>query len=255
MDVRDKVVLLTGASMGIGLAAAQLLAQHGAKLALVARSTDKLTELADQLKAQTDVIAITADLTNHADIQRMVTETQEHFGRIDVLINNAGQGMYVPVENINLNQYRQIMELNVYGPLAAMQAVVPIMRAQGGGMILNISSGVSKNYYPGLASYASTKYALNALTLTARAELSHENIRVSLMHPGRTATDFGKNSISNQGVQGGPIAPPRTANGSFAGAPQVDTAEMVAERILEAIQTEVPEQYMSEQQKASFAHL
>lgn len=249
MDIRDKVVIITGASMGIGAAAARLLAEHGAKLALAARSTDRITVLADELKPRTDVIAITLDMTNPDDIRRMIAETQQHFGRIDVLINNAGQGMYVPVEHVDINQYRALMELNVYGPLFAMQTVIPIMRAQGGGLIVNISSGVSKNYYPGLAAYASTKYALNALSLTARAELAHDNIRVSVVHPGRTATDFGRNAISNPALQALPNAAPRTAN------VPVDTAELVAERILEAIQTEVPEQFMSEQQKASFAHL
>ena len=105
------------------------------------------------------------------------------FGRIDILVNNAGQGLCAPVESIDLGDYRAVMELNVFAVLSAMQAVIPIMRQQGGGMILNVSSVVSKNYFTTIGGYASTKYALNALSLTARQELAKGNIVVSVFHP------------------------------------------------------------------------
>lgn len=119
----------------------------------------------------------------------------DHYGRIDVLINNAGRGMWNSAESTDLDQYRGMMELNVFGPLAAMQAVIPFMRKQGGGVIINISSGVSRMFIPGLSAYASTKYALNAISLTARTELAADNIRVGIMLPGMTATDFGRNAL------------------------------------------------------------
>src|SRR6202012_4813387 len=129
------------------------------------------------------------------DIKNLIKQTKDKFGRIDVLINNAGQGMRMKFEDIKLDDYREIMELNVFSVVEAMQEVIPVMREQGGGMILNISSMVSKNYYPGLAAYASTKYALNALTLTARAELASDNISVGVFLPKMTATDFGANAL------------------------------------------------------------
>jgi short-subunit dehydrogenase len=152
--------------------------------------------------------------------------------------------MYGPVEQIDIDKYRQIMELNVYAPLRAMQFVIPIMRKQGGGMILNISSRVSKNYFPNLAAYASTKYALNALSLTARGELSKDNIVVSVFHPKMTATNFGKNSISASArplydSSNRPAAAPARAAGM-----EVDTAEQVAEKIAEQIRSESPEAEM-----------
>jgi NADP-dependent 3-hydroxy acid dehydrogenase YdfG len=237
MQVSGSITIITGASAGIGLATARLFAAQGARVALASRSAQTLKTLAGELP---DSFAIPTDMRDGASIKQMVEAVHRHYGRIDLLINNAGQALYSPVEQVNLDDYRQIMELNVYGPLLAMQAVIPAMREQGGGMILNISSNVSKMYIPGLAAYASTKYALNALTLTARAELANDNIRVSVMHPGLTATDFGRNAISSQGrnPSGGPAGPRRP------GMPTPDSPENVAAKILEAVQTEAAETSM-----------
>ncbi len=168
MDIKGKVIIVTGASEGIGYALAKELGKRGAKLVLAARSGDKIKELAGELP---DAVAIETDMVKPGDIKNLIGQTVAKYGRIDVLVNNAGQGMYKPVEEVDIDQYRQIMELNVFAVLRAMQAVIPMMRKQGGGSILNVSSRVSQNYYPGLAAYASTKYALNALSMTARAEL------------------------------------------------------------------------------------
>ena len=121
--------------------------------------------------------------------------------------------------------YKYIMALNVYSPLMAMQAVIPIFRKQGGGTIVNISSNVSKNTFPSLAAYASTKTALNMLSLTARKELADDNIIVSIVHPGLTATDFGKNSIKSK----------KEHKQMLWNLPAADPAEKVAERILKII--------------------
>ena len=229
MEIQGKVAIITGASNGIGLAAARLFAQQGAKVALVARSTDKLSALATELPGS---LAVTADMSNETDVQRMIKQVHKHYGRIDILVNNAGRGMHVPIEHASLQDYRNIFELNVVGVLCAMQAVIPIMRQQRDGVIINISSGLSKRIVPGVGPYASTKYALNAITLTARQELAADNIRVGLMIPGLTGTDFGKNAI-------------RLPQATFdrARMMQADTAEHVAEKILEAVQTEAPEVY------------
>jgi len=218
-DVQDKVIIVTGASAGIGLAIAKLLGKEGARLALVARSKDKLEALAAELPGS---LAVVADMTKADDIKSMIQKVQEHFGRIDVLINNAGQGMYGAIESVDIEKYKKIIELNVIGPLAAMQQVIPVMRKQGGGSIINISSGVSKNYFPLLGAYASTKYALNCISLTARAELEKDNIVVSVMHPGLTDTDFGKNSVKDDEAS-------KMLQSRFReGMPQPDTAEVAA---------------------------
>src|SRR5271166_6596346 len=150
MDIQGKVVIITGASAGIGLCTAQLFAQHGAKLALAARSADKLGQLVDELTAQGHTaIAIPTDVSQQAEVERLITQTFSHYGQIDVLINNAGQAAAGSVSGVSLDDYRQIIDLNIFGPLYAIQAVVPKMR-QGGGLILNISSNVTKMTIPGI---------------------------------------------------------------------------------------------------------
>jgi short-subunit dehydrogenase len=230
MQIKDKVAVVTGASGGIGLAIARALAEQGANVVLAARSADMLKKLETEIPGS---LAIPTDMRKPEDIKNLIDKTKEKFGRIDILINNAGQGMRSPVEKIDLNDYRSIMELNVFSLLEAMQAVIPVMRTQGAGMILNISSMVSKNYYPGLAAYASTKYALNALSLTARQELADDHIIVSVFHPKMTATDFGQNALGE-----------KYQSGAGRLGMSVDTPEQVAEQVIKQIESETPEANM-----------
>src|SRR5690348_17750599 len=134
MDIAGKIVLLTGASEGIGLVTARYLSHQGAKVALVARSAAKLQQLANALP---EAYAVPTDMRDEAAVQAMVKQVYHHYGRIDVLVNNAGQGMHVPVEQANIEQYRALLQLNVVGVLTAMQAVIPLMREQGSGVIIN----------------------------------------------------------------------------------------------------------------------
>jgi len=236
MEIKNKVVVVTGASDGIGEAIAKKLAHAGAKVVLAARSDEKLAALASELPGS---IAVHTDMTQQADIQNLIERAMEVDGRIDILINNAGQGMYSPMEQIDIDKYKHIMNLNVYGPLYAMQLAIPHMRKEGGGMILNISSRVSKNYYPNLSAYASTKYALNAISLTGREELKKDNIIVSVFHPKMTATSFGKNSVNVDAATASQYAEQARARGM-----EVDTPEQVADKVLEQIASEEPEASM-----------
>lgn len=161
----------------------------------------------------------------------MIQKVKKHYGTIDVLVNNAGRGIYGAIENVEIENYKKTIDLNVIGPLEAMQQVIPIMRAAGHGMIVNISSMVSKAYYPFLGAYASTKYALNTISLTARAELEKDNIIVSVVHPGLTDTDFGKNALKSDAVA------KTMSSRNREGMPKPDSAEHVAKRILLAIET------------------
>ncbi len=233
MELTNKVVLITGASEGIGLATAQLFAKAGAKLALAARSAEKLERVASSLP---DAIAIPTDLRDEQRVKQMVTQTQQYYGRIDVLINNAGQGMYVPIEQANLQHYRSVFELNVVSVIGGMQAVIPIMRAQGGGVIVNISSGLAKTIVPGTGPYTSTKYALNAITLTARQELAEDHIRIGLVYPGTTATEFNHHLPEGRAGQ-------ETQRRSQTMAMSIEAASQVARTILEAVETEAAEVY------------
>ena len=234
MQIGGQVAIVTGASGGIGLATARLFAQKGAKVVLAALSAEKIRKLAAELP---DALAIPTDMRDHVAIHQMVAQAEQHYGRIDILINNAGQGMHVPIEQADIEQYRSVFELNVVGVLVAMQAVIPLMRKQGGGIIVNISSGTSKMILPRVGPYASTKYALNAITLTARQELAEDNIRLGLVYPGVTATNFHAN-LAN--LVPGEQQPWNPAARNI----RVDTPEYVAEKILEAVETEEPEVYV-----------
>jgi len=193
MDLKDKVVIVTGASMGIGLAIAKKLATEGAHLVLAARDARILEKASSQIA---EAIAVPTDVTKPDQVRHLVDETIKKYGRIDILINNAAQAMAKPVEKIDIDEYRTLIELNVIAPLNLMQLVIPHMRAQGGGVILNMSSQASTKYIPFIAGYASTKFALNNLSLTAREELDKDNIVVSIIKPGIVDTEFGKHTKS-----------------------------------------------------------
>jgi short-subunit dehydrogenase len=217
MEIAGKVVIVTGASSGIGAATARLAAERGAKVVLAARRSDRIQALAAELP---DAMAMTTDMRDPKQIARLVDATLERFGRVDVLVNNAGQGLHLPVEQVPLETLRSVVELNVYGPLLAMQAVIPSMRRQGGGAIVNVSSMTSKMVLPGVGSYAATKSALNMLSQVARKELEPDGIVVSTVYPAVTATEFHQ-SLAAGGRVGG---------GSWSVKPH--TAEFVAEAIL-----------------------
>jgi short-subunit dehydrogenase len=225
MNVQNRVAIVTGASSGIGLAVSKLLAKRGSKVALVSRSNERLESISKSLP---NSFAIAADMTQEGEIRKMVGMTKDHFGRIDILINNAGQGYDAPVEKIDVDTFRHVFELDVVGHLIAMQEVIPVMRSHGGGTIVNISSGTALMYLPKMGAYSSLKRALAAISLTAREELKDDNIVVSVMYPYITLTEFEENTIkdvaeSDDGQEGGPPFPP-------------DTAEYVAEKILEGME-------------------
>ena len=237
MEVQSKVVIITGASRGIGTATARVFAEAGAKLILAARSADRLEAVAHSLPPQAETLIVPTDMTDQTQVRTLIDQAYERFGRIDILINNAGQAVVGWIATVNPDHYRQIIELNMLGPLHAIQAVVPKMKEQGGGVIINISSSVSKMAIPGIGTYASTKYALNGLSLTARNELAADNIRVVLFHPGRTATDFGKNAVIEENVVNWRPDADRPM-------PKPDSAEDVARKILEAAINEPAEMEM-----------
>jgi len=219
MQIQDRVFIVTGASSGIGLSTAEALTERGGQVALVARSTQVLEELAERLPGS---LPITADMTDFDSVRRAVKEAHAHYGRIDGLINNAGRSYAASVETIDPSMFDEIFHLNVLGPIVAMQAVIPIMRGQGGGSIVNINSGTAFMTIPHYGVYSSSKRALLGFTQTARVELEADAIVVGEVYPFVTATNFGKNRMGS----GGPT-------GNYA---EGDTPEFVAGLILRAIE-------------------
>ena len=225
MIVNDKVAIVTGASSGIGEATAKALAQHGVKVVLASRSKEKLDNLSSQLK---DSYVIQTDMMNEDEIKDMVKKAVDRFGRVDILVNNAGRGYDSLVENIEAPSYLELFKLNLLAPLITMQAVIPIMRRQSGGTIINISSGTSMMDIPNISAYSSLKRALNGLSLTAREELKKDKIVVSLVYPYMTETNFGKNVI------GKPRDDSWLDEGNIS---KADTPNYIAEKILEVIES------------------
>jgi short-subunit dehydrogenase len=220
MELAGRVVIITGASSGIGAATARLAASEGAKVVLVARRADRLDALSRELPGST---AVRADLREPAEVHRMVQRALETHGRVDVLVNNAGQGLHLPIADVKLEDLHAVMQLNLYAPLVAMQAVLPAMRRQKAGAIVNVSSGTSRMVLPGVGAYAATKAALNMLSLVARAELARDGIAVSVVYPSITKTEF------QLSLRAGSFDPSLT--------PLAQSAESVAEAIVGVIRS------------------
>jgi short-subunit dehydrogenase len=175
-----KVAIVTGAFSGIGLATARLLVKYSVRVALVSRSKERLEELSSEIPGS---FAVPADMTKIPQIGNMVAQCRKQYGRIDILINNAGQGYDAPVGKIDIDTLRYIFDLHVVGTIVAMQQVIQILRAGGGGSILNISSGTALMDLPGMIPYVASKKALAGISLAARQELQSDGIVVSVAYP------------------------------------------------------------------------
>jgi len=202
--LRGRVAVVTGASRGIGEAIADALAEEGCRLVLAARSKDRLEEVAGGLRQRygVEVLTVPTDMSDEGQARRLIETAAGHFGGVDILVNNAGMGIYGAVDELHLDDLRNVFEVNFFGPLAALQAAVPIMRRSGGGTIVNVSSIVGKFPQPLGGGYTATKFALQGASGAARAELKRDNIDVVLVCPGLTDTEFSQHSrISVPGAE------------------------------------------------------
>jgi NAD(P)-dependent dehydrogenase (short-subunit alcohol dehydrogenase family) len=236
VKIQGKVIIVTGASSGIGLATARRLTDEGARVVLAARNEEQLRELEKELDGS---MAMPTDVTDADQATALIERIVGELGRVDVLVNSAGRAMAKPVEGIDLEEYREVLELNLVAPLRLMQLAIPPMRQRGGGAIINVSSQASTKSIPFIAGYASTKSALNNLSLTAREELAKDNIIVSIIKPGIVDTDFGQHTPSPEpdSLRRGPdgrvlphvIAPATVADGVSrlirSGDPELDLLE------------------------------
>jgi short-subunit dehydrogenase len=197
MNLKDKVVVITGSSSGIGKEVSKMLAQKGAKLALLSRRLPEMEQLVKDYKAlNTEAIAIKTDVTSAGDIKHAVEETMKKFGKIDVVINCAGIGNYSPLETLDMKTFEHMLRVNIFGPLYMIQETVKHLKATKG-MIVNISSGLSKRALPFLSAYGSTKAMLNMLSDGLRMELMSSGVQVLTYNPPATDTPF--IALSNRG--------------------------------------------------------
>ncbi|MGI4789676.1 MAG: SDR family NAD(P)-dependent oxidoreductase [Janthinobacterium lividum] len=186
-----KTALVTGASSGIGEATALALAQEGASVAISARRADRLEALARRItEAGGKVKTITADVSQENQAREMVTTANAAFGRVDILVNNAGVMLLGPIGNADTEDWRRMIETNVLGLMYATHAALPLMRAQGSGHIVNISSVAGRTARAGAGVYNASKWGVGAFSESLRQEVYKDKIRVTIIEPGAVATEL-----------------------------------------------------------------
>lgn len=187
--IQDKVIIITGASSGIGEATTKKLAEEGAKLVICARREDRLKALVESLPTA-DIIYAVADVTNAEEVQGVVNLALEKHGRIDVLFNNAGIMPQAPLSDLKVNEWRQMLDINIMGVLNGIAAVLPIMQKQQFGHIVTTSSAAGHTVFQEGAVYSGTKFAVRAIMETLRQEEHKNNIRSTLISPGTVDTEL-----------------------------------------------------------------
>jgi short-subunit dehydrogenase len=199
-NIRDQRIILTGSSGGIGRCLAEALAERGARLILAARSTDRLSALAENLtKRGAEVIVVPADITSASDRQRIVHSAVEHFGGLDVLINNAGVASFGHFEGSSEAILRRIMEVNFFAPAELIRLAIPQLTQGRRPAIVNVASMCGRRGLPAWPEYSASKFALCGLTEALRGEMARFDIDVLLVVPGLTRSDLGSHLLRNEG--------------------------------------------------------
>ncbi|MDV6315221.1 SDR family oxidoreductase [Idiomarina sp. HP20-50] len=189
-EVQDKVVIITGASSGLGEETARMLAGKGAKLMLAARREDRLKELTESIKKDGGQAAYrVVDVTDREAVQKLADDTKAEFGRIDVLINNAGLMPLAPLDALKVDEWDTMIDVNIKGVLYGVAAVLPVMREQKVGHIINLSSVAGQKVFGGGTVYCATKFAVKAISEGIRQE-SNGEIRATNISPGAVATEL-----------------------------------------------------------------
>jgi short-subunit dehydrogenase len=201
MELAGKVVVVTGASMGIGEAIAKEFASQGASVVMLSRDASRAETARARLGFSDRTIALSCDVRNSEEIDRVLALTLHHFKRVDVWVNNAGHGLLDSVAQMEMHACQDMFATNFFGAVSAMQAVIPVMRQQSEGTIINISSVAGHIPLPFHGAYSATKFALNAIGKAAGVELKHENIHVLTVCPGFVSTAFAENALRGNEIK------------------------------------------------------
>lgn len=194
MRIEGRTAIITGASSGIGQATARELAGERVNVVLASRNRDKLEALAlDLVSLPGRTLVVPTDVTDRLAVEALVRKTAEEFGGVDILINNAGAGLFAPIAGGNPENMRRLFEVNFWGAINCIQAAVPYMQVQRSGHIVNVASIVAKVSPPYMGMYSATKFALSAVSDALRSEVASSGIGVSTIYPGLTSTSFMEN--------------------------------------------------------------
>lgn len=190
-NIEGKVVVITGASSGLGEATARHLSAHGGITVLGARRVDRITSLADELVAHGgEAIAVAADVAHYDQVRKLVEAAVQNYGRVDVMINNAGVAPLSPLERVKVEDWDRTIDVNIKGVLYGIGAALPYMQQQRAGHIINVSSIAADKITPGVAVYAASKQAVRAISEGLRQEMRPYNIRTTVISPGAVATEL-----------------------------------------------------------------
>jgi len=194
VNIEGKVVVITGASSGLGESTARLLAARGAKVVLGARRKDRIDALVNEITANGgSAIGIATDVMKRSDVEALVKGALDKYGRVDVIVNNAGIADIAPMTELKVEEWDRMIDVNIKGLLYGVAAALPIMQKQKQGHIINIASVVGfKVFAPGGVVYSATKFAVRAVTEGLRLELKADNIRTTMISPGAIATELGE---------------------------------------------------------------
>lgn len=199
MNIKDKVAVVTGGTKGIGRGIAAALTLHGANVSISGRKADEVQKTVDELNGLGggSVIGFTCDVRDYSQVKSFLQQTASHFGGLDILINNAGIGIFNSVENMPPEDFRTVLETNLFGVYYCCHQAIPLMKQRGAGYIINISSLAGTNAHPQMAAYNASKFGLNGFSEALMQEVRHDGIKVSYIMPGSVNTEFGGDSPSD----------------------------------------------------------
>jgi 3-oxoacyl-[acyl-carrier protein] reductase len=196
MDLNSKVAIVTGGTKGIGRSIAEALVRTGASVCLSARHEAEVERAVSELGELGDVAGVVGDVRDYEEVKALIAYTAAEFGGLDILVNNAGVGLFASVEEMAPDDFRSILETNLFGVYYCCHEAIPLMKQRGGGYIINISSLAGANPHPQMAAYNASKFGLNGFSEALMQEVRYDGIKVSYIMPGSVNTEFGGDETS-----------------------------------------------------------
>lgn len=198
MELTGKTAIVTGGTRGIGRAIGKSLVSAGAKVAITARNEKEIAGAVAKLNELGNAAGYVCDVRDYDQVKSVFANIAKDFGGVDILVNNAGIGIFAPVESMSVEDFRAVLETNVFGVFYCCHEAIPLMKQRGGGYIINISSLAGANAHPQMAAYNASKFGLNGFSEALMQEVRHDGIKVSYIMPGSVNTEFGGDEPSDE---------------------------------------------------------